>query len=68
MILISKDMEEEIIYSLNTKDIQIVAENVLGRQLSDKELDYVKESVPKQIDWFTAIEIAIHEGEYSLSE
>ena len=61
-------MEEETIYSLNASDIQTVAKDVLDRELSEKELSHVKELVPKYIDWVSAIENAIYEGEISLSK
>lgn len=55
-------MDEEIIYSINIKDIQNVSREILNRELSSDELDLVKESVPKWINWFDAIENAISEN------
>jgi hypothetical protein len=50
----------KIVYSINTDDIQDVANEVLERDLRKKELALVQESVGDYIDWFQAIEHAIH--------
>jgi hypothetical protein len=50
----------KIVYSINTDDIQSVANEVLERDLKNKELAAVQESVGDYIDWFQAIENAIH--------
>jgi len=42
----------KIVYSINTDDIQDVANEVLERDLSKKELASVQESVGDYIDWF----------------
>ena len=52
---------EEIIYKINVNDLQDVSAQVLERPLSDAEITLVKESVGDYIDWFQAIENAIHE-------
>ena len=52
---------EEIIYKINVNDLQDVSAQVLERPLSDAEIALVKESVGDHIDWFQAIENAIHE-------
>jgi hypothetical protein len=49
----------KIVYSINTEDIQDVANEVLERNLTKKELASVQESVGDYIDWFQAIENAI---------
>ncbi|MBI5216764.1 MAG: hypothetical protein HY960_13510 [Ignavibacteriae bacterium] len=51
---------ERIIYSLTVEDVQNVAEEVLGRTLTTKEISCVEESVGDSIDWFGVIEEAIH--------
>ncbi|MBI3195601.1 MAG: hypothetical protein HYZ34_14210 [Ignavibacteriae bacterium] len=51
---------ERIIYSLIVEDLQNVAQEVLGRELTTKEISLVEESVGDSIDWIGAIEIAIH--------
>jgi hypothetical protein len=53
--------DEEIIYSLNVNDLQEVSNEVLERRLTKQEVASVKESVGDYIDWFQAIEDAIHE-------
>lgn len=52
--------DEQIVYSLNVTDIQDVANQVLERRLTKKELLLVKESVGDYVDWFQSIENAIH--------
>jgi len=51
----------EIVYSINTNDIQNVANKALGRPLTKKEVLLIKESIDERIDWFGAIESAIQE-------
>ena len=53
--------KEEIVYSINIDDIQEVANQVLERRLTNKELALVRESVGDYIDWFQAVENAISE-------
>jgi len=55
------DSIDKIVYSLNVRDIQEVAKQVLGRNLIRKEIASVEESVGGYIDWFQAIENAIRE-------
>ena len=55
------DSMDKIAYSLNVRDIQEVAKQVLGRNLIKKEIASVEESVGGYIDWFQAIENAIRE-------
>ena len=52
---------EEIIYSINVTDLQEVSQEVLERRLTKKEIASVQGSVGNYIDWFQAIEHAIHE-------
>ena len=53
---------EEIVYSLNTEDIQAVAEEDLSRQLTDEELDLVIDNLPRYIDWQGAITLSIDDA------
>lgn len=53
--------EKEIVYSINVDDLQEVADQVLERRLTKKELSLVQKSVGDYIDWFQAIELAIQE-------
>lgn len=48
-----------IIYSLNVQDIQKVADDILERRLTEKEIALVEKFVGDYIDWFKAIENAI---------
>jgi hypothetical protein len=54
------ELDEEIVYSINVNDLQEVADQVLERRLTKKELALVRESVGDYVDWFQAIESAIH--------
>jgi hypothetical protein len=48
------------VYELSTEDLQLVAREVLERELTDEEIAAVGISVGDYIDWFQAIENAIH--------
>jgi hypothetical protein len=52
--------DTKIIYSINIADVQEVARRVLDRQLTNQELAAVEGAVGDFIDWFGAIESAIH--------
>ncbi len=49
----------KIIYSINIEDVQNVAAEELGRELSEKELKIVEDKIGDCIDWYSAIEFAI---------
>ena len=49
----------KIIYSLNIEDVQNVAEEELGRELTEKELKIVEDKVGDYIDWYSAIDFTI---------
>lgn len=53
------ESDEEIVYAINVNDLQGVANQVLKRRLTKKELVLVQESVGDYVDWFQAIENAI---------
>lgn len=53
------DSNDRIVYSINVGDIQEVAQQVLERDLTRKEIILVEESVGDYLDWFQAIENAI---------
>lgn len=53
------DGNEEIVYSINVDDIQEIANQVLERDLTKKEIGLIRESVGDYINWFGAIELAI---------
>ena len=50
---------QTIVYSINVDDLQTVAEETLGRELSEKETELVGDCVGDFIDWVQAIESAI---------
>ena len=52
----------KIIYSINIEDIQNVAEEELGRKLSERELKIVADKIGDYIDWYGAIDLAIQNG------
>lgn len=53
------DSNDRIVYSINVGDIQEVAQQVLERDLTRKEIILVEESVGDYLDWVQAIENAI---------
>jgi len=55
-----RDDNERIVYSINVNDIQEVANEVLDRDLTKKEIRLVENSIGDYIDWFQAIEDSIH--------
>ncbi|MCK9398922.1 MAG: hypothetical protein M0Q51_02860 [Bacteroidales bacterium] len=54
-------MNEEIVYSLNKTDMQTVALEELNRELTDKEIEEIKDKIAENINWFDAISDAIKE-------
>ncbi len=52
-------MREKIIYSLNTSDVQTVAIEEIGRELTLKEIKGIEDKIAKNIDWYDAIANAI---------
>ncbi len=48
------------VYGISVDDLQEVAKEVLGRELTDDEIVVVGNSVGDYIDWFQAIENAIN--------
>lgn len=49
----------KIIYSINVEDVQNVAEEKLGRKLTNKELKIIEDKIGDYIDWHSAIDMAI---------
>ena len=49
----------KIIYSINIEDIQTVANEELGRELTDSEIELVERKIGDFIDWHEAINSAI---------
>ncbi len=50
---------ETIIYSLNVEDIQTVAMEIMGRELTEAEINIIIEPIGDRMAWFDAIEGAI---------
>jgi hypothetical protein len=49
----------KIIYSINIEDVQNVAEEEFGRELSEKELEIIEDKLGDYIDWYSTIDAAI---------
>ena len=50
---------KRVVYSLNVEDIQTVAEEDLGRLLTEREIKIVEHNLPGYIDWHQAISNAL---------
>jgi len=46
---------DKIVYSINVEDIQNVAEEQLGRELTEKEVNFVEDRLGDYIDWYDSI-------------
>jgi hypothetical protein len=55
-----KTANEETVYKISVEDLQQVAKEVLERELTSEEIAAVGNAVGDYIDWFQAIENAIH--------
>jgi hypothetical protein len=55
-----KNSGKKVIYAINVDDLQSVSKRVLERPLSDVGIALVGESVGDYVNWFQAIENAIH--------
>ena len=51
---------EKIIYQLTEKDVQEVAFQELGRELTEDEIEKINDSIGENIPWYDAIEEAIN--------
>ena len=54
-------MRSKIIYYLNEEDVQTVAIEELGRNLSSEEIKKLKDLIAEKINWYDAIAEAINE-------
>ncbi len=52
---------EKIIYSLNIEDIQTVALDQKGRELTIKEIDSIIDDIAESIPWYDIIDSVISE-------
>ena len=55
-----KTANEKAVYKISVEDLQQVAKEVLERELTSEEIAAVGNAVGDYIDWFQAIEHAIH--------
>lgn len=46
---------DKIVYQLTIEDIQAVSEQEINRQLSQIEIDSVKDGIAENINWYDAI-------------
>ena len=53
-----------IIYSLNVEDIQSVSLEEIGRELSENEVEAIKEPLAENIGWYDAIREVPHRRKY----
>jgi hypothetical protein len=53
--------KNEVVYSINIEDIQTVAAEEMGRELTDEEIDKVKYLIGEKIGWYDAILDTLHE-------
>lgn len=51
----------KIIYSLNVENVQTVALEEMGRELTDKEIERVVHRLVDYINWYDAITHSIHD-------
>lgn len=52
---------DKIVYSINVEDIQNVAEEQLGRELTEKEVNFVEDKLGDYIDWYDSISFALND-------
>lgn len=53
---------QEIVYSLNIEDVQTVALQELERRLSIVEIELVRDSIAKNINWYDVIADSISQN------
>lgn len=54
--------KKELVYSLNIEDIQTVAGNEIGRELTDDEIEIIVDMIGKKINWYDVIHYSIIEA------
>jgi hypothetical protein len=52
----------KIIYSLNVENVQMVALEEIGRELTDKEIESIIDPIADQIKWTEAIATSIQQN------
>ena len=58
--------KNEIIYSINVEDIQKVALEEVSRELTDGEIESIRDSIGERIDWLGAITESIKDISFRL--
>ena len=53
--------KNDIVYLLNIEDIQTVSIEELNRELSEEEIEKIRDLIGEKIDWYGAILDSIHE-------
>jgi len=53
--------KNKIFYSLNIEDIQTVAMQEIDRELSEEEIENIKDLIEEKINWYDAILDSINE-------
>lgn len=53
------EQDEQIFYYVSIGDIQNVAEEEIGRNLSDSEIESIKDIIAERINWYDPIAQAI---------
>ena len=53
--------KNKILYSINTDDVQQVARQELGRELTPTEIEVVEKNIGDQFDWFEAIATVLNQ-------
>ena len=56
---IDEQEKDEIIYQLTVEDIQTVAKETFGRELSTEEIKKITDPIGEMIPWFNIIEDCI---------
>jgi hypothetical protein len=59
------EQDEQIFYYVSIGDIQDVAEEEIGRNLSDSEIESIKDIIAERINWYDPIAQAIHEMKFT---
>lgn len=55
-------MNDKIIYQLVIKDLQVVALEILKRELTHDEIESISKKISDSIDWYDNISIVIREN------
>ena len=58
---ITSKKKNNIIYSLTVEDLQTIASQEINRELTDNEIEEIKDKIAEKINWYDAISNAINE-------